>query len=73
MQPFERLLSGQQASYPCGIAKDLVEGDGDEIGMALAKIQAVGGNKRGAVQHHIPAFLLGLIYPGQWMLHPGEI
>lgn len=72
----------QQSSQAGGEAKDLIEGDGDKVGLVNRQVQWRGAHVGGRVQQHVPlprrahgAHLPGLdfSYPGQGISAPGKV
>lgn len=72
----------QQSTQASGEAKDLIEGEGDEIGLVNRQVQGRGAHIGGCVQQHVPlprhahrARLPGLdlFYPGQRVSGPRKV
>ena len=52
-----------QAAYTCRIAEHLIERDGHEIGMPLAQVKAIRGDKGCTVYKYIPVPGMGFFNP----------
>ena len=73
LQLRQRRPAGDQAADAGRPAEHLVEGEGDEVGLAAAQVQPVGRYEGGRVEQHVPAERMRALDPLQRMLDAGEV
>ena len=68
VEPGQGRLAGHERPHARGVAEHLVEGEGHEVGVPAAQVEAVRGHEGGGVEQHVAAPGLRLRDPLQGVL-----
>ena len=71
------LLEGWPPRNECsdtgGVAKHLVERQGNIVRMVATQVEPIGRHEGGGIEEHVPTAILSPLDPLQWMLNSGEV